>query len=132
MKPPFTMNDHSSLSASSSPRFRGEVLRRIWRTWFIRRFLPVLVAEVVGLTLFAYWLAHAVFVRRILENALNVFFDNPTKVVEFVIFAFLYASIAVKVLAFTVLILLTLLVWKIGKALGRYAMVKQRYFAKAE
>lgn len=126
------MNETIRQSVVPNPRFRGEILRRIWRVWFLRRFLPVLAVEVVGLTLFAYWLSHAVFVRRIIENALNVLFDNPAKVIEFVIFAFLYASIAVKALAFTVLVLLTLLVWKIGKALVRYAMVKEHYFAKAE
>jgi len=126
------MNEIIEQSVVPGPRFRGEILRRVWRVWLLRRFLPVLAVEVVGLTLFAYWLAHAVFVRRIIENALNVFFDNPAKVIEFIIFAFLYASIAVKALVFVVLVILTLLVWKTGKAVVRYAMLKEHYFGKAE
>lgn len=126
------MNTSFEKSPSRSPRFRGELLNQIYRVWFVRRFLPVIIAEVVVLSALLYFLARAVFVRQIIENALGVFFASPPHLLSFVIFAFLYASVAVKIMGFTLLLLLAFFIRSIVQGILRWILVRQNYFGRIE
>lgn len=117
---------------NSVPRFRGMMLKKIYTIWLWRRFLPILGAEVAVLTGAMYLLGRSVFIERILDNALRVFFADPPEIVSFALFAFLSAAIVIKILSVSVLALAALLIWKITQGILRYILVKENFFGKVE
>ena len=117
---------------SVTSRFRGEVLNKIYRVWLFRTFLPVLIGEIVVFSFVLYELGKVIFFQRILENAMNVFFQNPTHLVSFFVFAFADARLATKALIVVVAIILALLIRQITQGLLRYILVRQNYFGKVE
>ena len=116
---------------STSP-MRGQVLKKIYRVWFFRRFLPAVLIELAVFSAFLYFLARAVFVQKIVENALSVFSAHPAEIIGFILFAFLYAHIVVKILSFTILILVSYLIYKIFQGIIRFVLVKENYFGRSK
>src|SRR3989344_6596496 len=114
----------------SSAPMRGQVLKKIYRVWFFRRFLPGVVIELAVVISFLYVLSRVVFIQRVVENALRVVFDNPGAIINFVLFAFWHEPLATKALSFTVLIVVSYLVYKIFQGIIRFILVKENYFGK--
>ena len=115
-----------------SPRIRGDVLRQIYRVWLLRKFFPVLAIEIVVMTVVLYQLAKFVFFQRVAENAMNVFFTNPSGILGFFGSAFLNTSPATKMLVISLAVLLAVLVRHITQGMLRYILVRQNYFGKIE
>lgn len=111
-------------------QFRGEILNRIYRVWLFRKFLPILVIEVLALSLALYWFVGAVFVERVFENAIRVFFDSPPQIFIFVLSAFAGAPLVTKLLALVISALLALLVRQLTQGFLRLILVRQNYFRK--
>ena len=126
------MNTFSQKESSSPPRFRGELLNQIYRVWLLHRLLPAILIEVAVLSALFYILARAVFIQRIIENGLGVFFSNPPHILSFIIFAFLYASIAVKIVSITHVVLLAFLIRSVIQGILRFILVRQNYFGRIE
>lgn len=117
-------------SINAMPRFRGELLRKIYRVWLFRTFLPVLVIEVAVFSFIFYELAKVVFFQRIIENAVNVFFQNPPHVMSFFLSAFVDAQWGTKILVIAVIAAFVLVIRQITQGLLRFILVRQNYFAK--
>ncbi len=115
---------------NATPRFRGEILRRIYRVWLFRTFLPVLVIEVAVFSFILYELAKEIFFQRVAENAMNVFFQNPPHIMSFFFSAFMGAGWGVKILVAAVIVALVLVIRQITQGLLRFILVRQNYFAK--
>lgn len=127
------MDTHTpTQSIHAIPRFRGEILRQIYRVWLFRRFLPVLVLEVAVFSFIFYELAKIIFLQRIMENAMNVFFQNPSRVFSFFLWAFLDASFTTKILVIAIIAALVLVLRQLIQGLLRFILVRQNYFAKIE
>lgn len=109
---------------------RGQVLQQIYRVWLFRKLLPVIAGEIVLLTVILYVLGQAVFIQRIFENALKVFFINPPQIIGFLISAFFKASLATKVLGFGVLVVFALIIRHATQGLLRLVLIKEKFFAK--
>ena len=124
------MDTMGTNSINATPRFRGEVLKRIYRVWLFRTFLPVLLIEVAAFTFILYKLAQAIFFQRVLENAMNVFFKDPPHVVSFFLWAFVDARFATKILVIAVIAALALVIRQLTQGLLRFILVRQNYFAK--
>ena len=124
------MNTISTNSMNATPRFRGEILKRIYRVWLFRTFLPVLLIEVAVFTFILYKLAQAVFFQRILENAMNIFFKDPSHIFSFFLSAFVDAGFVTKILVIAVMAALALVIRQITQGLLRFILVRQNYFAK--
>ncbi len=114
------------------PRFRGQVLRQVYRVWLVRRFLPVFVLEVGILAIVLYELGRVTFVRRVLENALNVFFLNPSAIFYFVSGAFFHAPLATKIMGAGFLVLSALIVRHLTQGLLRFILVRVNYFSRLQ
>ncbi len=112
-------------------KFRGEILRKIYRVWLFRKLLPVLVLEVAVLTAVLYWLGRAIFFQRIFENALNVLFLNPQQILNFLLVMFTNATPLARVLGFFVLVLFVLVVRHFTQGVLRLILVRQNYFSRA-
>ena len=124
------MNIPLADSMNTTPRFRGELLKKIYRVWLVRTFLPVLLIEVAVFSFILYELAKAVFFQRILENAMSVFFQNPPHVFSFFLWAFVDARFATKVLVIAVIVALVLVIRQLTQGLLRFILVRQNYFGK--
>lgn len=115
---------------TASPRFKGQILKQVYRVWLFRRLLPVLMAELAILVFVLYALAQIVFVQRVLGNGLTVLFARPREIFFFAIQAFLQAPIGTQVLMFGVLLLAALLIRHLTQGFLRFILVKENYFGK--
>ena len=119
----------SQLNASA---FRGQVLRQVYRVWLFRKLLPVLALEVVILSLLLLQLSKAVFIQRVIENGLNVFFLDPPRIISFIVDVFVKAPLLTKILGFGALLLVASVVRHLTQGLLRLFLVKQNYFRKVK
>ena len=113
-----------------SSKFKGQVLRQVYRVWLFRRLLPVLVAEVAVLAFLLWQLGRVVFFQRIFENALNIFFLSPSQIVPFTVSAFTQAAWATRILSFGALVLIALVLRHLTQGILRLILVKENYFGK--
>ncbi|MDP3778916.1 MAG: hypothetical protein Q8R30_02605 [bacterium] len=123
-------NTTISDSMNAAPRFRGQVLNRIYRVWLFRKFLPVLLIEVAVFSIVLYGLAKVIFFQRIAENAMNVFFQNPSHIFSFFVWAFVDARFGIKILVVAIVVAIALVIHQITQGLLRYILIRQNYFAK--
>lgn len=125
------MDVHTTIQPiNATPRFRGEILRQIYRVWLFRTFLPVLIIEVAVFSFIVYELGKEIFFQRVLENAMNVFFQNPSHVMSFFFSAFMGTGWGVKILVAAIIAALVLVIRQITQGLLRFILVRQNYFAK--
>lgn len=125
------MNDTSTTSSlATSPRFRGEMLNHIYRVWLFRRLLPVLALEVAILSLLFYGIAKLVFVERVVDNALEILFRNPSGIFSFAVAAFLHAPIATKLITAGSIVVIALLIRLLTQGILRWILVKENYFSR--
>lgn len=124
------MNEIISPAAASLPRFRGEILRQVYRVWLFRRLAPVLIAEAVIVALFLYGLGRAVFVQRVAENALAVLFRDPAGIFQFALLAFVNAPIATKLLTLAFLGGVALVIRGVTQGILRLILIRQNYFGR--
>ena len=115
---------------SINPSFRGQVLKQIYRVWLFRRLLPVLVLEIVVLSILFFQLSKVVFIQRVIENGLNVLFLDPPQIIAFIVDMFVSASWLTKVLGFAIIAFIALIVRHITQGMLRLFLVRQNYFAK--
>lgn len=114
----------------SGTRFRGDVLRRIYRVWLIRRLVPVLVIEIAVLSALLYGLGRLVFVERIFTNGLAVLFREPSDIPSFAVSAFLHAPIMAQLVSVALVILVALLIRLITQGMLRFILVRENYFSR--
>lgn len=114
----------------SGTRFRGDILRRIYRVWLIRRLAPVLVIEVAVLSALLYGLGRLVFVERIFTNGLAVLFREPSEIPSFAVSAFLHAPIMAQLVSIALIVLVALLIRLITQGILRFILVRENYFGK--
>ena len=116
-------------SRAITSRFHGQILRQVYRVWLFRKLAPTLVAEIIILSALLYGVGRMVFVERIIVNALNVFFLNPSQIFSFFVSAFAHAYGLTRFLAILVLVLVALLIRHITQGILRFILVKQNYFS---
>lgn len=116
--------------AFPSPRFRGEVLKQIYRVWLFRKLAPVLILEVLIFSFILYNLGQAVFIQRVIENAINVFFVAPSSILPFFISAFVNTTFLTKVLLVGVVSSIALILRHATQGLLRLILVRQNFFSR--
>lgn len=121
---------NSSTPQTSVPRFKGEVINKIYRVWLFRKLLPVLVLEVAVVAAVLYWLGRAVFFQKIFENALKVLFLEPQQILSFLLAMFAHATPLARILGFTVLVLFVLIIRHFTQGALRWILVRQKYFSR--
>ena len=126
----FSVNNASGAGAASRPHFRGETLRRIYRVWLFRKLAPVLAAEVVVISLLLYGFSKLIFVERVLQNGLNVFFQNPPGIFPFAVSAFFHAPAGTKIVIAGLGAVAALLIRLITQGILRFILVKENYFSR--
>lgn len=120
----------SNQQPNTIPKFRGEILKQIYRIWLLRKLAPILVLEVVVITLFFYELGRVIFVQRIFENAVTVLFNDPPQIFKFFVSAFANAPILTKLLSLGIVVFIALVIRHLTQGLLRLILVKQNYFSK--
>ena len=123
---------NTSPFSSPSLRFNGQIMRGVYRVWLFRKLAPVLIGETILLSLLLYGIGRVVFVQRVIENGLNVFFESPAQIVQFLLEAFLHARGITKLLAVIILVLVALLIRHVTQGILRLILVRQNYFARVK
>lgn len=126
------MEQNTGSSSISPPQFRGQVLNRIYRVWLFRKLVPVLLGEIVVLALLVYGFGRLVFVQRVIENAANVFFRDPSGIFSFTIAAFLHAPVATKLIVAGAVVLAALVIRLVTQGILRFILVKENYFRQIQ
>ncbi len=124
------MNNPSSPALSLNPKLRGHVLKQIYRVWLFRKLLPVLIGEVVVLSVVLWVVGKIVFVQRILQNVVAVIFGNFYQLPTFLVSAFNHASPSTKLLGTAVLILVALVIRHVTQGILRLILVRENFFSK--
>lgn len=117
-------------AAGSTARFRGDILRRIYRVWLLRRLAPILLAEIAAVSLLLYGLGRMIFVERVLANAVTVLFREPSGIASFGISAFLHAPVAAQFFTVALVVLVALLIRLVTQGMLRFILVKENYFSR--
>ncbi|OGZ96169.1 MAG: hypothetical protein A3B34_03385 [Candidatus Sungbacteria bacterium RIFCSPLOWO2_01_FULL_54_21] len=122
----------SDRNFGSGTRFRGDVLRRIYRVWLVRKLAPILLIEIAVLSALLYGLGRLVFVERVFANALTVLFREPSGIASFAVSAFLHAPVTAKLFSVALVILLALLIRLVTQGMLRFILVRENYFSRAD
>ena len=115
-----------------SPRFRGQMLNRIYRIWLFRKLAPVLLGEIIALSLLVFGFGKLVFVQRVIENAANVFFREPSGIFSFGIAAFLHAPPGTKLIVAGAVVFVALVIRLVTQGILRFILVKENYFRQIQ
>ncbi len=126
------MENISAQNISAPPRFRGETLNRIYRIWLFRKLAPVLALEIAGFSLLLYGIARVVFVERVVDNGMSVFFRSPSGIFSFVAGAFLHAPVATKLMSAGIVISVALLIRLVTQGVLRFILVRENYFSRVQ
>lgn len=118
------------IAAAGSARFRGDVLRRVYRVWLLRKLVPILIAEIAVLSLLLYGLGRMIFVERVFANAVTVLFREPSDIASFGVSAFLHAPVAAKFFTVALVVLVSLLIRLVTQGMLRFILVKENYFSR--
>lgn len=124
------MDNLNTDQINTIPRFRGEILHQVYRVWLFRKLAPVVFVEIILLTLALSELVNAIFVRKISENALNVFFQNPSGIFVFFAAAFTHTPLLTKILILAFFAIIALLVRHLTQGILRFILVRENYFRK--
>lgn len=119
-------------TSGEAPRFKGEILTKIYRVWLFRKLLPVLIGEIVVLSFILYLLGRTVFIQRILENMLNIVFISPPQLISFFVSAFTNASLLTKFLTLGLTVLMALLIRHLTQGILRLVLVRKNYFGRVD
>lgn len=112
------------------PKFRGELLKQIYRVWLFRKLAPALFLEVALISLFLYQMGEVVFVQRVIENAATVLFNDPPQIFRFFVSAFTNAPALTKVMTVSVLLLVALILRHLTQGVLRLILVRENFFSK--
>lgn len=126
------MNNFAVENISQPPRFRGSILKQVYRVWLWRRLMPVVIAEVVVLSFVIYALARLIFVERVLQNGLSVIFARPEGIGSFLMRGFLQASVPTQALMVGIVILVALLIRHLTQGILRFILVRENYFGTVQ
>lgn len=113
-----------------SPKFNGQVLQSVYRVWLFRKLMPVLVGEMILLSLLLYGIGRLVFVERVIDNGLNVLFLHPLGIFSFGFEAFVRAAGLTKLLTVIVVILAAFVIRHATQGMLRLILVRQNYFGQ--
>ncbi|MBI3442401.1 MAG: hypothetical protein HY007_01400 [Candidatus Sungbacteria bacterium] len=108
--------------------YNGQILQSVYRVWLFRKLLPVLIGETTLLSLVLYGIGRLVFIERVIDNGLNVFFLHPAGIFSFGFEAFVHATGLTKLLTVIIVILAALVIRHITQGMLRLILVRQNYF----
>ena len=101
------------------------IMNRVYRFWFLRSMLPLLVIELAVIILAVYFFANLVFVSQVVDNALNAALGNPLKLVAYLWQAFLGTRMAVKVIIVALALTAGLILRDINRSIISYLLTRR-------
>lgn len=98
---------------------------KIYRVWFVRRVLPVVVFEVFSVMLGAHLFSRSVYVVRVLEGAAAATTESPFRLFNYLWYALLHSRVEVKVEIAIALVFAGLFLWSIKRAIVSYEVLRR-------
>ncbi len=114
----------------NTSKFQGELLQKIYKGWLWRELLPVVIGEIIVLSVLVYFVGRAIFVQKVIENILTILFANPKEIFEFMAVAFTKTTTAAKLIGIGLLVALALFVRHITQGILRFILIKENYFSR--
>ena len=106
-------------------QLRTKILRRVYRSWLIRRSAPLIVIEIlIGWIAFTIFLRY-VFVEKVISNALLASLGNPIELFIYGVAAFIATSTIIKIIIIIGLAFLLLLMRDVNRSLIARAAMKR-------
>jgi hypothetical protein len=122
--------NNQGMPSPDQAKFKGQILNQIYRVWLFRKLLPVLALEVALFSFVFYQIARAVFIQKVFENALSVFFANPPQLAGYLFSSFSNAALWTKVLGIAALVIVAFLIRHITQGILRLILVRENYFSR--
>ena len=98
---------------------------KIYRVWFVRRVLPVVVFEVFSVILGAHLFSRSVYVVRVLEGAAAATSESPFRLLGYLWYALIHSRVEVKVEIAVALVFAGLFLWSIKRAIVSYEVLRR-------
>jgi hypothetical protein len=100
-------------------------MNRVFRSWLLKRTIPLLIFEIaagwIGLSVFAQF----VFVEKVVSNALTFSLGNPSRLLGYGFDAFLATSPLIKGIVIIFAALVLLLLRDLNRSIVEYAAVRR-------
>ncbi|MDO8585377.1 MAG: hypothetical protein Q7R85_04675 [bacterium] len=110
---------------SNTMNFRKKLMFKIYRVWFVRRVLPVVVFEVFSVMLGAHLFSRSVYVVRVLEGAAAASTESRFRLFDYLWYALVHSRVEVKVEIAIALIFAGLFLWSIKRAIVSYEVLRR-------
>ncbi len=105
--------------------FRKKLMFKIYRVWFMRRVLPVVVFEVFSVILGAHLFSRSVYVVRVLQNTAAAVGGGKRHLISFLWSAFLSTRFEVKMEMAIAAVFAGLFLWSIKRAIVSYEVLRR-------
>lgn len=103
-----------------SPIFKTKILWRVYVIWFFRRVLPLVLAQILIISLALKVFSKKVYLGRVLENAAVAADSNYWEFLKYLAYAFFSAHILIQIVIVLILALGTLLLRDAGRVIRTY------------
>ncbi len=98
----------------------NKILWKVYTIWFLRRIVPLMLAQAFFLVIFLKLLADKIFFGKVMENAVLVSGSNYWKFFKYLLGAFFQTHVAVQLFVLLILGIGALLLRDFGRALVSY------------
>ncbi|PIR89190.1 MAG: hypothetical protein COU07_02490 [Candidatus Harrisonbacteria bacterium CG10_big_fil_rev_8_21_14_0_10_40_38] len=106
-------------------QLKKKIMKRVFRSWFLRSTLPLIVFELVVIFFAVFFAAKVVFVGAVVNNALIAAFGNPFALLTYFWNAFWNTSITTQGLIILLLVTFLYLLRQINKIILSYILTNR-------
>lgn len=106
---------------TTNTMLKSKILFRVYVIWFLRRIVPLVAIQIIGLVVALKLFANNVFVSKVFQNAELVAGENLWNILKYLVLAFLQTRFIIQILVLLGLGIGALILRDIGRALITYA-----------
>ena len=105
--------------------FKKKLMFKIYRVWFVRRVMPVVVFEVLSVVLGMHLFSRSVYVVRVLEGAAAATSQSPFRLFGYLWYALIHSRSEVKIEIAIAAVFAGLFIWSIKRAIVSYEILRR-------
>lgn len=105
---------------TTNTMLKSRILFRVYAIWFLRRIVPLVVIQIIGLVMALKLFANNIFVSKVFQNAELVAGENLWNILKYLVLAFLQTRFIIQILVLLGLGIGALILRDIGRALMTY------------
>lgn len=109
-------------------KIKAQIMKRIFRVWFVRSMVPLLALELLLILLGVYFFSRLVFVSEVFQNTVTASFGHPLRALTYLWGAFLATQSATQVIIIISLAIIIFLLWHINRSIFSYVLTRRTGF----